>query len=107
MNAPIHHVLPKTLLEDPTFEYNPNAVHGAVVRVHDFGGKPTGFIGVVTRMRRSEFGLQCDVSGAGRRLVVPLALLSRATVDQLTYTNVHKPGTGKNAMHIDGEKSAL
>lgn len=101
------HVLPKTLLEDPSFKHNPKAVHGAVVRVHNFSGRPTGFVGVVTRMRRSEFGLQCDVSGAGRRLVVPLALLTRTTVDQLSYANVHKPETGKNAMHIDGEKSEL
>lgn len=107
MLACVTHVLPRTLLEDPSYEHNPDQIHGAVVRVHDWRGIPTGFVGVVTRMRRGEFGLQCDVSGAGRRLVIPAALLSRATVAELTYANVHKPGSGKPAMHIDGSGSEL
>lgn len=108
MTACNTHVIPQSLENDPHYEQDPNQIHGRVVRVHDFQGRATAFVGVITRMRRSAFGVQCDVGGGGRRLVVPLCLLSQATVDEMPqYTNVHKPELGKHPLAIDGSESEL
>lgn len=102
------HVVPQNLASDPTYVHDLHRIHGSIVRVHDMRGRPTAFVGVVTRMRRTPLGLVCDVGGGGRRLVVPLVTLARATASELpTYANVHGPELGKSPMAIDGQESEL